>query len=218
MFNTHPTATLYVFAYNGLTANTHISIVQEMDGWNNLAHSVIGGDALVSRARSRAAGLFLKEGVGDVMLMVDHDVSWLPGDLSRIARKALEMRSVVGGVYPKRTFGKGMAVKMEGDPLFEFRVDRLYDAQYVSGGFMAVPREVLEAIAPTLPMLDEGYAPFFMPMVLDGEYISEDWALCERARIVGYAVLADMMPVLCHEGSWVFEAEDAVRQIRPALV
>lgn len=204
--NENPTATLYVFAYNGVTAFTHLSVVNEMVRWGNLDHAVIGGDTLISRARSRAAGIFLKEGAGDVMLMVDHNVSWEPGSLSHIARKALEHRAVVGGVCPIGALGKGIGVRLNEGEELEFGADRLIQAVYVSGGFMAIPREVLEAITPTLPWIDEGYTPFFMPMVVDGEYLSEDWALCERAREAGYDVLADMVPNLNHEGAWVVKA------------
>jgi len=50
-----------------------------------------------------------------VMIMVDHDISWQPGDLGRLVQKVAETESVVGGVYSKRSFGQSMAIQFAED-------------------------------------------------------------------------------------------------------
>lgn len=220
--HSHPTATLWLFAYGGITPPTHAAVCRELRQWTNLAHHVMGEEALICRARSRAASRFLKEEAqigGDVLLMVDHDIAWAPGDLSLIARRALERNAVVGGIYPKRVFADGSAVRFNASGTGDWHIgeDSLIPASYVGSGFLAIPRDCLRTVADSLPWIEEGYWPFFLPMTVlteqDGkkghEYLSEDWAFCERARTSGFDIYASTGPRLTHEGRYTFRLVDA---------
>lgn len=218
--NSNPAATLWLFCYGGVTPRTHLCVLEEIMKWPNLRYGATWQEALISRSRSRIASRFCKqssEEAGDVLLMVDHDVQWQHGDLSYIARKSLEYKAVVGGIYPMRVFGKGVTAVFDSEEDFQVGEDKLVPAHYVSGGFMAIPRTILRAVADGLPELAAGYWPLFMPMTIEVDggvnYLSEDWAFCERTRSAGYKVLAAAKPHLNHEGQYTYRMIDA--QWRP---
>lgn len=224
----NPKAMLMLFAYRGLTEDTHACLVRDTLSWPRLVYGDVRSDALISRSRSIAASRFLDKSsdeAGDVLLMVDHDVQWLEGDLSYIARKALEHNAVIGGVYPKRGFGLQWPVQFlpeSGKYVEELGVepkfgdDVLIPARYVSAGFMAIPREVLQAVSDPLPHITEGdYTPTFLPIVKDDEYLSEDWAFCQRILDAGYSVMVAVKPRLTHQGDYTFRMVDSKIKPRP---
>jgi hypothetical protein len=94
----------------------------------------------------------------------------------------------------------------------------------VAGGFMAVHRSVFETLAEDLPLCHQGTAlehyPFYLPFVIEGEdgaeLLSEDYALCERARRAGFPILANTAVRLGHVGEETFALEDMLsRQDTP---
>lgn len=223
--NRNPTATLWLLAYSGITAATHVSIVNELRQWPNLRHSVLPGESLIDRARSRVASTFLlssSEMAGDVLLFVDADISWQTGDLSLIARRALEHNAIVGGVYAKRTFGEGSALRWDARGMWQIGTDDLIPITYAGNGFVAIPRTIVRAVADTLPLLREGFWPMFLSAIVEAEdaengkyheWLSEDYAFCHRARELGFKVYASTGPRLVHEGSYSYRLVDA--RVRP---
>lgn len=213
--NRNPKATLWLFAYTGLTVATHMSILGELTTWGpNIAHRVKGGDANIDRARSKVASAFLREtyeSAGDALLMVDSDNAWQPGDLAKIAKRALEHNAVVGGIYPKRAFNQGPALRVAvgAEGTYKIGQDHLLPAEFVGTGFIAIPRLVLEAVGRTLPTLKGDFKPFFMPYAVNGEYPTDDWAFCARVREAGFKVFASTYPRLTHEGSYTYRMVDS---------
>ena len=216
-------ATLYVFAYAGLSGDTHISVSREARVWPDLIHGVVKDDALIERARSKAASHFLIDKyAGDVMLMVDHDISWEHGDLRYLAEKCAETGGIVAGLYPKRSFKegvRGMTFRMDEPCRFVMGEDRLIPATYVSAGFMAIHRNVVEYVARDMHPVIQGFYPMFLPMVVDTEHghehLSEDWAFCERAR--GMPIHIAPKPKLQHEGQFKYRMQDSLTE-PPGLV
>ncbi len=213
----NPRATLWLFAYNGLTVETHIAILQELRGWPNLTHRVKGDDANIDKARSKAASWYLeepREEAGDVLLMIDHDSIWEIGNLGKIAKRALEHNAVVGGIYPKRVFGQGGAFRVTEGANEDYTIgeDKLIPAEFVGTGFIAIPRAILEAVAETLPTVKGDFKPFFMPYILEesgNEYPTDDQAFCARVRKAGYKVYASTWPRLKHAGNYIYRMVDA---------
>lgn len=212
----NPRATLWLCAYNGLTVATHLCIVKELLSWgSNLSYHVKGGDANIDRARSKVASWFLlepPEEAGDVLLMVDSDNAWQEGDLAYIAKRALERNAVVGGIYPKRAFNAGPAMRVEEEVTGSLTMgsEDLIPAAFVGTGFIAIPRAILRAVAITLPTVKGDFKPFFMPYIVDGEYPTDDWAFCARVRELGLPVLASTYPHVTHEGSYLYRMVDSV--------
>ena len=216
----NPRATLWLLAYGGIQPNTHLSICGELAVWPNLVNCVKAGDANIDRARSRVASAFLaepREEAGDVLLMVDADNAWEQGDLAFIAKRALEHNAVVGGIYPKRAFNQGPALRVtegaEGD--YKIGEDALIPCEFVGTGFIAIPRSILEAISNKLQFdwVKGGFQPFFMPYVtmneqLEQEYPTDDQAFCYRVRNVGFQVLASTFPRVSHDGQYTFRLID----------
>lgn len=221
----NPTATLWLLAYGGIQPNTHLSIIGELARWPNLVHRVKAGDANIDRARSRVASAFLaepREEAGDVLLMVDADNAWEQGDLAFIAKRALEHNAVVGGIYPKRAFNQGPALRVtdgaEGD--YQIGEDALIPCEFVGTGFIAIPRAILEALADKMYEVKGGFKPFFMPRVIaykrdevEYEYPTDDQIFCHHVLEAGFKVLASTYPRVSHDGSYTFRLVDS--QVSP---
>ena len=186
-----------------------------------------GNHALIEQSRSIVATQFL-EGtgdvpIGDVLVMVDHDISWEPGDVQNIALQARRLGGIVSGVYPMR--GMGMGVPIRSDFVAEValdpatRKDVVVRADYVPAGFLAINKEVLFKLAESLPRVkpkfnaEKGFIPFFHTMILNNELLSEDWALCARVADAGFPIWADFGPTLRHTGEYEFKLEDGVRRL-----
>ncbi len=226
--NRNPTATFWLFGYGGITGSTHLCVVRDALDWPNLTHNVVADDALICRSRSRVASSFLEDlrrEAGEVLLMVDHDIQWEPGDLAYIARRALEQNAIVAGIYPKRVFGDGSASRFDAVGTFKIGSDDLIPSQYVGSGFVAVPRIILGVVAETLPRIafpqTRDYWPFYLPLVvpIEGgqEMLSEDWAFCERANALGFKCYSACRPRLTHEGHYTFRLVDAKAKPPPAM-
>ncbi len=155
---------LALFAYAGVTAETLDCVLRDLPSLPNAVYHRQSRDALISRSRSAAASQFVRS-QADGMLMIDHDISWKPGDLLRLARKTAETQSIAASVDSKRCFGGGMAVRFfqSGDHTLD--TDWLIEAEYVSTGVCGCHRRVVDAIARKLPLTHDDFWPFFLPML-----------------------------------------------------
>lgn len=209
-----------MFAYAGLAPETHDCIVRDIRQWPTLGHFRMSADALIDRSRNRAASMFLAADpaeAGDVMVMIDHDMTWAPGDLEHLTNACLETGGVVAGIYSKRSFGKGVAVRFSQPGDWQQGSDQLAPCDYVSTGFMAIHRKVLETLAEKLPKTLGDFYPFFLPVLAERkfgdqeatEYLSEDWAFCYRAIEAGFTIHADMKPYLVHCGEYGYRVIDS---------
>jgi hypothetical protein len=180
-------------------------------------------DAAVDRARSQCATEFLLDSDADVLLQIDSDIVFDPADAVRIAEAAVT-HDVVGGVYVTRGKGKdcyptslvanGTRVEYGNDPT-------PVPALYVAGGFTAIHRRVYARLKDDLPLLNAKepngrFYPFFLPAWCDGEdgapiYLSEDWAVCHRAREAGFGVWIDPSVRLLHLGQQPYRLEDMLQ-------
>lgn len=178
-------------------------------------------DALLCRARSRVAWEFLQSD-GDVLLSVDSDIVFDAEAALLVCEQAVE-HDLVGGQYITRRKGGRFCYPttlVEDERTVHYGNDpALVPARYVAGGFVAVARRVFERLAedPDLPLLHERVAsmtfrPFYTPFWVDGNgeriYLSEDWALCERARRAGFGVWLNPAVRLLHVGPHPFRLDD----------
>jgi len=197
---------LSLFAHAGVSAATHDCLIRELGRFPSLICHRGSKDALISRSRCVAASEFVRSDAA-LMIMIDHAISWKEGDLERLACQVLTTRAVVGGAHPGRSFDRGGTVRLRDDAEHRLGEDRLVEAEYRSAGFLGIHREVLARMSEQLPLTTEDFWPFFLPMLSDPrefgerpEYLSEDWAFCERARILGMPLYLDLFPTLDHHG------------------
>jgi hypothetical protein len=66
----------------------------------------------------------------------------------------------------------------------------------------------LEAKHPSGKRFGDNHHALFMPFIHEGEYLSEDFAFCQRARSCGYKLWADLRVVLRHWGEAGFDVND----------
>jgi hypothetical protein len=165
---------LAVFTYSGVNEATYESVISELHHcWVNkldVCHARMSGDALIARSRSRATGAFLNSDC-DVMVMIDHDIEWKPGEAWDMAKIAFEMDSIVGGLYCKRALGQGWASRFGIGSDVNLQIGsegRLVPSDAVATGFMAIPRTALERMVDRLDVHGGYYSMVEDLLVEDG--------------------------------------------------
>jgi hypothetical protein len=239
------TATLAVHVYGDLCGETAQCLVQELGReQDDVRWDVVfpASDALVSRLRSEIVTRAI-HARRDVLVWLDHDMVWTPGDLAGLVTRCAEVQGVVGALIPFRAewmFGRGFAWRpTPGGRAADARLgaDALVPAETVGGGFTAfwVPAlarmvEALEASPdPALKVTRcrsavDGFfwdvcRPVAVPYEGGGElqnYLSEDWALMTRLAAVGVKTFAWTKPLIRHLGRKAFSVGDALGMIGPA--
>lgn len=160
-----------MFTYGAPHPEAHECIQRDVIEWCNdpsheyeVCSTQIWNDALIDRSRAIVCEAFLANPRHfDVLVMIDHDQSWQPGDILRIARKAHERKTIVGGAVSKRCRGMGIASAAGGVGIWLPGSDRLEPFDYVGSAFTAWPRSVLEAIFARIPQTTQGFRPAFLP-------------------------------------------------------
>ena len=123
--------------------------------------------------------------------------------------------SLQGGFFDQWGWGP-MPIDAAPDRARSDEIVELKQHQYLGGAVMAFHRNVLTRILESgLPNCAlQGFWPFFQPITIANEdfgvyeYLSEDWAICHKARRAGVKVYALMRPVTIHHGAWSFTALD----------
>ncbi|MFH1690381.1 MAG: hypothetical protein ABIE42_09120 [Candidatus Eisenbacteria bacterium] len=228
-----------VFTYGGVNEETVDCILAEFGMAPGLGvqflYDRVSGDALISRSRSVALSRFLLETEADVCFMLDRDIVCVAGEIVETCKIAHREKACVAGLYPKRTPGMGMTSRLTKDnPDFIVGEDRLWPAEYLATGFLAIPRCAPRAVVDTFCKTSVAdslrvqpfiYAPdpareawdFFRPVVAPstmvkgkGEYLSEDWAWSRRASSAGIRQLVWSKPSLVHYGRQGFVPADGL--------
>lgn len=195
--------------------------------------ATVKGDALISRARSIAASAFLRSHC-QVMLFIDGDIWFQEQDALTLADKCFRGKDVIGALYMTRSLQTQPAIMLP-DKAVDLTPDSPpVPVPFISTGFLAIHRRVLESLARDLPLCHQGWRnrgvdtsfwPFFMPFCIPWEgdghlYLSEDWAFCQRAKDAGFQVWLDPSIRLAHVGTYMFTLEDLLRpeRIRPTAL
>lgn len=160
------------------------------------------GDALIDRARAKAVSQWFKNDTTDVFLMIDDDIVFLPEDAARVVQLAREKRAIACGAYP---VGDGGHMASRGWPGQELHWGPQFEPveiRWPATGFMAVHRDVIAALVGTMdecyPGAEDAFWPMFQPFALGQNYLSEDYAFGERARMLGFATWMDPKTILHH--------------------
>lgn len=200
-----PKATAVLCAYRNCSLPTMVSLLKlQQAGWRIMPK---WGDGLISRARSLIASRWWAETADDVFLMIDDDIVFQPEQAEHLVDLCRNGHDVVSAVYPVRDAGH-LALRGTGGDLVFGPNEAPREIRYASTGFLAVHRRVFDALMPTLPWCHVNqpwaFKPLFLPMVVEDldfvghNYLSEDWAFCERARAAGFKIWLDPTIVLGH--------------------
>ncbi len=190
----------------------------------------MGGEALITRARSRLAAQFLAHAEATHLLFIDSDIGFAPDDVFRLLAAD---REVVAAVCPLKKIDwekTRAAVKADVADLQQasigYVVRFLPNAEssvevnagfakvaYAGTGFLMISRPALQRIVDAHPELRARMGDMADPlaaeavMVFDtmiepetGQYLSEDYAFCRRWRDLGGEIWADFEARLTHVG------------------
>jgi len=183
---------------------------------------VVEGDALIDRSRSRAATKFLETDY-DILLYLDDDIFF----------DAVELTRMLWEMWQKDLdiIGAGYITKEADEPSFTFRTrgdqnivfgneGGIHEVRWLATGCMAVRRRVIEKMvdSETVHLCNRdtiNFYPFFMPFekLIDGKwnYLSEDYAFCERANELGFKCWVDSRMKLTHFGNYLYDWDDIHR-------
>jgi hypothetical protein len=131
----------------------------------------------------------------DYLFSVDDDVFLAPDTITRLLE---EDKDVVAGIYRLGQDAPVAAVRLPNDgPSWNdiMKKGLLAPAIYVSTGCMMIRRNVVEGMIEKYPELhykrnvtgDRAWA-LYQPFIYKEEYLSEDWAYCQRAKDAGFEV------------------------------
>lgn len=172
-------------------------------------------DALITRGRARAATTFL-EGFpdADVLVFIDDDIAFEPAALKKLVDLTVQTEAIACGLYVVRdTVAPHPAIAAFPNQELHIGPDNPpVEIKWGATGFMGIHRKVLDRMREGLPWVFSGpqwFWPFFDIIITDeGEYLSEDYAFCERARRLGIKTWLDQTIVLRHEGVRTYTISD----------
>jgi hypothetical protein len=189
----------------------------------------IGNESLITRGRNLFVEKFLQSDCTH-LLFIDSDISFTPDAVFSMLEAD---KDVICSIYPKKGYSFERLKKNENprEPLhqrcLDFNINVVNASKIEKGryckvldaatGFMMIKREVIlkmkEAYQSLLCVNDvQGYnIPTYVALfdcMIDPEtrrYLSEDYAFCRRAQLLGLEIWADVANVLGHEGSYNFD-------------
>lgn len=200
-----PRTSVLLCAYRNCSIPTMSSMLKlQNEGWRV---TVKHGDGLISRARSIVTTRWWAETADDVMLMIDDDVVFEPESAKHLVELCRNGHDIVCAAYPVRDGGH-LAIRGLGGGLVFGPDQQPVEIRYAATGFVAIHRRVLDALIPSMPWCHANqpwaFKPLFLPLVLEDHefvghnYLSEDWAFCERAHQAGFKIWLDPTIKLGH--------------------
>lgn len=147
----------------------------------------------------------------DRMLVIDTDEVFQPQDVALLLSHNLPF---VSGIYPKKKPGMEFPIlPLDGRTcaeVFHKAQSPLVEVARCARGFLAVKREVFEAMAPHVPEYDDPETgkkcrQFWRP--LPGGH-SEDYRFCDEYRAIGGQIWVDRRVAVQHIGSAVYPMKE----------
>jgi hypothetical protein len=191
---------------------------------------MMGGEALITRGRSRLAAQFLAHPQATHILYIDADIGFAPETVFRLLQAD---KDVIAAVCPLKSidWNKARAAALAGVqdlqaasigyvvrflPTRDKSVDvndGFAQVAYGGTGFLMIRRAAMQRLFDSYPQLrakmgdmHDNLAPEAV-MVFDtmvepetGQYLSEDYAFCRRWRDLGGEIWADFSARLTHVG------------------
>jgi len=192
---------------------------------------LMGGDALITRARSRLAARFLAYAQATHILFIDADIGFAPENVFRLLEAD---KPLIAAVCPLKfiDWEKARAAAKAGAPdlmaaslgyVVRFIPTPDHSVEVVNGiakvayggtGFLMIRREAMQQLVDAHPELRAkmgdmgdrlaGEAVMVFETMIEpetGQYLSEDYAFCRRWHDLGGEIWADMEARLTHVGA-----------------
>ena len=232
--------------FGGVVTHNYMMSVLRLTQWAGTAAIttnvlMLGGDSLISRARSVLVAHFLATAGATHLLFIDSDIAF---DVESLQRMLDVDRDFVAGLYPLKTVDwKTLPLHaVKGEPLpqaglsyvgqpctgSELRVeDGFVTGVYAGTGFQLIKRSVFERMiraypetkfravhAATNQQAPEDHLYALFDCIIDpdsGAYLSEDYAFCRRWRALGGEIFLDLQSRLTHTGPTDFVGDAAAR-------
>lgn len=160
------------------------------------------GSSLICRARQNITYKFLFENTkAEYFLQIDDDIALPPNAIVDLVNAIDNGADVVGGLYSLKSKAGLIAMRML-DTSRQFKVGELDSAvievQYVATGcFMQSRKTVVDAwdhYKPSRSYVDnhdkKERVALYTPFIHRGEYLSEDYAYCQRLKDMGKKIWA----------------------------
>lgn len=191
---------------------------------------LMGGDALITRARSRLAAQFLTHPQATHLLFIDADIGFLPQNVFRLLDADKDVAAAVyplkridwekaragakAGVADLLAVSIGYVVRFLPNPDNSVNVeDGFAQVAYAGTGFLMVKRPAMQRVCDAHPELRAKMGDMADTMATEavmvfdtmiepetGQYLSEDYAFCRRWRDLGGEIWADFEARLTHVG------------------
>lgn len=211
--------------YKGMEPLTHWCVSQlagcpEPQFYESNYQPIAGPDVFRSLIATEAVE---KLGSSDAVFFIDDDVVFDPKDVVKLANHIRDGKLIVGGAYVTKTSRPQITTRLFDDQVVEFKEDaKLVKVKYLAGGFMMVSMRVLKKLQEKVPYCnskeDRAFWPFFCPFwkkVSGGilhkkqyEYLTEDYAFCDRVQDSGFTIWLDPSIRVDHIGKKQFKLED----------
>jgi len=203
---------------------------------------MMGGEALITRARSRLSARFLAHPDATHILFIDADIGFEPENVFRLLTADKDVVAAVcplksidwdkvrtavkAGVSDLQASAIGYVVRFLPTPDNSVEVENgVAKVAYGGTGFLLIRRQALQRIADAHPELrarlgddpaDEAVMVFDTMIEPEtGQYLSEDYAFCRRWRDLGGDIWADFEARLTHVGHAAYTGS-LMQALRPA--
>lgn len=164
------------------------------------------GFSAIDQGRCVMAQEALDDGFEHIV-WIDADVAFWPYDVEKLIKSGLQFASAPYSVkgWPALT------TEFIDNKVVLGEKGGLYEIKYAATGFMYTHRSVYEAIVAKEKMQRvkiwggqyEVY-PYFYPLLINGEYLGEDFAFCHRIRHAGIKLYCDTRIKLAHIGKYSY--------------
>lgn len=142
----------------------------------------------------------------DILVFIDSDIAFEPRDFDRLIAQC-NPRTVISGTYR----GKCEPQQLIGKPTKALSETK-YQAEYVGAGFLAIHSDAIDTMKNVTPVCKLGHWQsdvfhYFMPIIVDGLCLEDDWAFSYRARQSRINLVIDTEIRVKHYGSYGFTVD-----------
>lgn len=208
-------------AYVRHVEGEHFESIIRMLRYPNITFAPEWNDALIERARARSMTRFLLESEAEVWFTVDGDIVFDPQDVQMICEQAVT-HSVVAAQYVTRSrhLCTPTSTQLDDVPVIYGGDPTPVPIKWAATGFLAVHRRVfgkivkrgdVQMVQPNDPLrryYDQVFTPFTVPGPNGPIGLSEDYAMCERARREGFTIYINPAIRVGHVGQYMYTLND----------